>query len=201
MEIRLWAVRLDRPLTAEEAAALLELLPPARRERLLRTREAARREPLCAYGALVLALREVCGWPRLPALAYAERGKPWFPAFPAVRFSLSHTEGAVLAGLSDSPLGVDIERTRPVSRRLQERMAPGGTEEDLFRVWVRREARTKRTGAGIGSALREEPPMEAEETYWELEPFPGYIAGVSGTGELGPLTTYPQEEFLRALLA
>ena len=101
MGIRLWAVRLDRPLTAEEAAALLELLPPARRERLLRTREAARREPLCAYGALVLALREVCGWPWLPALAYAERGKPWFPAFPAVRFSLRPGKGKRQALMSD----------------------------------------------------------------------------------------------------
>ena len=59
MSTELLAVRPDRSLTDGEAALLLELLPPERRERLLW--QAEQREPLCAYGLLLLALRRRLG--------------------------------------------------------------------------------------------------------------------------------------------
>ena len=37
MPIELWTARMERPLTGPEREAILPLLPPARRERLLRT--------------------------------------------------------------------------------------------------------------------------------------------------------------------
>ena len=59
MSIELWAARLERPLTERETADMLRLLPAGRRERLLRIRQPEkRREPLCAYLLLRLALRE-----------------------------------------------------------------------------------------------------------------------------------------------
>ena len=117
MSIELWAARLERPLTERETAAMLRLLPAGRRERLLRIRQPEkRREPLCAYLLLRLALREACGWRDLPEIRLTSLGKPWFPEFPEVHFNLSHTGGAVLAALSDRPVGVDIERIRPVSQ-------------------------------------------------------------------------------------
>ena len=196
MPIGLWAVRLDRPLTEEETAELMSLLPAERRERLLRIGAEKRQEPLCAYGVLRLALRRTYGLQALPQMERTDRGKPYFPEFPNVHFSLSHTEGAVLAGVSDGPVGVDIERIRPVSRRLLERMANGG--EDFFSVWVRREARSKQSGAGVGAMLREEPPFEAGEGFCFLETFPGYAAGVSGrTGDLpGTLQVCTLEELI-----
>ena len=51
------------------------------------------------------------------APAYTPHGKPYFPEHPDVHFNLSHTAGAVLVGLSDRPVGVDIEHIRPVSQR------------------------------------------------------------------------------------
>ena len=39
MSIELWAARLERPLTERETAAMLRLLPEARRERLLRIKQ------------------------------------------------------------------------------------------------------------------------------------------------------------------
>ena len=177
MPIGLWAVRLDRPLTEEETRGLLALLPAERRERLLHASVKKREEPLCAYGVLRLALNRTYAWQTLPQMARTERGKPYFLELPNVHFSLSHTEGAVLAGISDRPLGVDIERIRPVSHLLLDSMEKG--REDFFSVWVRREARSKRTGIGMGAMLREEPPMEEGEGYIALEIFPGYAAGVS----------------------
>ena len=85
MSIELWAVRLERPLTAEETEAMMALLPPERRERLLRVRqEERRREPLCAYFILRQALEEQYGWRQLPEIALTNRGKPYFPQHPEV---------------------------------------------------------------------------------------------------------------------
>ena len=146
----LWALRLDRDLTLEEWELLLPLLPPERRERLFRVRPDAPggEEVLCAYGLLTLALHRTLHWEELPRMALSETGKPWFPSYSAVRFSLSHTPGAVMAGLSGQDIGVDVEKVRPVRRRLMER-AGVRTEESFFRLWVELEARGKRTGRGV----------------------------------------------------
>ena len=101
MSIELWAARLERPLTERETAAMLRLLPEARRERLLRIkRPEKRREPLCAYLILRHALWEQYRWRELPEIRLSSFGKPYFPEHPDVHFNLSHTAGAVLVGLS-----------------------------------------------------------------------------------------------------
>ena len=47
MPIELWTARMERPLSDPEREAILPLMPPARRERLLRMKEAEKqREPL-----------------------------------------------------------------------------------------------------------------------------------------------------------
>lgn len=180
MPIALWAAKLNRPLTEREEEILLRLLPRERRDRLFRVRQRERRrEPLCAYFILRRALWEQYRWREIPEIARSSAGKPFFPAHPEAHFSLSHTHGAVLVGLSGQPLGVDIERIRPVDRRMETRFSeadPGG----FFRTWVRREARGKRTGIGIGGMLQGEPPLEPGEFYHEADIFPGYAAGASG---------------------
>lgn len=179
MSIELWAARLDRPLTAEETETMMALLPPERRERLLRQREDRRREPLCAYFLLCRALSELYGWRELPEIALTDRGKPYFLRRPEVQFNLSHTAGAVLVGVADEPLGVDIEHIRPVSQRAMRRLADVDTREDFFRSWVRREARAKRSGDGVGTMIQGETPLRYGEVYYEIETFPGYAAGVA----------------------
>ena len=191
----LWAARLDRPLTEGESAALRAVLPPERRERLDRVRLPERhREPLCAWLLLRLALREELGWRELPPLAYSDRGKPGFPNYPTVCFSLSHTAGAVLVGVSGTPVGVDIERCRPVERRLLDRLGSGG--EAFFPAWVRREARFK--CGTIPALLGPEPPLKPEERYGPAETFPGYAAGAAVLD--GPLPGPPRLLSLEELL-
>ena len=180
MAIELWTARLERPLTEREMETLPLLLPPERRARLDRLKEPGKaREPLCAYLMLYLALRQTYGWKHLPAMSYTERGKPFFPDHPEVQFNLSHTSGAVLVGISDQPVGVDIEKVRPVSSRAMQRIAGVTTEEEFFRSWVRREARTKRSGDGVATMMRAEAPLRYGEFYYEVDTFPGYVAGVA----------------------
>lgn len=183
MAVTVWAARLDRPLTEEETGALLPLLPPERRERLERQKlRAKREEALCAYALLRFALRERFGWQEIPSVYLTEKGKPLFSDFPNIFFSLSHTEGAVLAAVADHPVGADIERIRPVGERML-KLAETDVPELFFKSWVRREARGKRGGDGIGPMLRREPPLAPEEACFALELFPEYAAGVSVEGE------------------
>lgn len=171
---------MERPLTDAEREAILPLLPPARRERLLRTEDPGKqRGVLCAYLILCLALRQKCGWKELPEIALSQLGKPYFPGHPNVHFNISHTSGAVLVGISDQELGVDIERIRPVGQRMMVRLAHVSTEEAFFQSWVRREARAKRSGSGIGTIMRSESPLQPGEFYYELDTFPGYAAGLA----------------------
>ena len=179
----IWAARLDRQLTAREARELAGLLPPDRRERLLRLRrEELRREPLCAYLLLRRALWEKYAWTELPAMGRSPGGKPYFPEFPEVFFNLSHTDGAVLAALAGCPVGVDVQRFRPVSRRMLQRLAAGGGEAGFFPDWVRREALAKCRGVGISALLAEAPDLLPGERFEPLELFPGYAAGIAVQG-------------------
>lgn len=199
MPIDLWAVRLERPLTEKETAAMLRVLPPERRERLLRLKpEEKWREPLCAYLMLCMALRSRYGWKELPPIALTDRGKPYFVAFPDIHFNISHTNGAVLVAVSDQPVGVDIEKVRPVSQRSMRRLAAAETPEGFFQSWVRREARAKRSGDGVSTMMRSESPLQYGEYYYELETFPGYVAGVATRSKEKPekVKKYSLEEMI-----
>ena len=135
MSIDLWAARLERTLTEQETERMMRILPPKRRERLMKLREDKRQEPLCAYLLLCLALWELYEWRGLPEIAENSMGKPYFPEHPEVHFNISHTSGAVLVGVSDQPIGVDIEKIRPVSQRAMRRLADVSTERDFFPLY------------------------------------------------------------------
>ena len=178
MSSELLAMRLERPLTEGEIAVLRSRLPEERRARLARgLRPEKQAQVLCAYGLLNRILRERYGWRKFPAMALEPQGKPYFPEQPSVFFSLSHTDGAALAGVSESTIGVDIEKFRRVSGRLRERLSPGKTGECFFQDWVRRESFAKRTGRGIADLMESEPPQNG--AFALLQTFPGYFAGVA----------------------
>ena len=67
-------------------------------------------------------------------------------------------EGVLFA--AGEPVGVDIEHIRPVSERAMRRLADVTTERAFFQSWVRREARAKRSGAGVGTMLASETPLQ-----------------------------------------
>lgn len=178
--MELWAMRLDRTLTEGEDRALTARLPPDRRMRLAGVHSPEkRREVLCAYALLGLALRESYGWDALPEMAWTDAGKPWFPSLPNLHFSLSHTAGAVLAGVSETPIGVDIERLRPVPRRLAARLGFDAPEA-FFREWTRREASVKRSGAGLPALAADLGQSLVQEGLWSIDILPGYAASACG---------------------
>ncbi len=179
MDIQLFAVKLDRPLTDEEADTFLRIMPPERRERLMKVpKEELRHEPLCAYAILYMATRTIYGWKQLPKLRYSKYGKPEFEAYPDVQFNISHTRHAALVGLHNEPLGVDIEKLRPVSERTMQRIAGTASRKEFFESWVRRESRSKWNGAGLGSIREDENPAMLGERIVYLDTFEDYVACV-----------------------
>lgn len=191
MAVELWAMRLERPAdgrgdggadrTAAQWAAGAAGTDPGRGP--------AAGAALCLLhltqgGVGTVPLQE------LPPLALTEQGKPYFPDVPAVHFSLSHTNGAVLAALSAAPVGVDVERLRPVGTRIMHRLADTQDPTAFFDHWVRREALTKQNGMGVGASLHREPAAQAGVRCQALDLFPGYAAAVASEEAVGTLRRY-----------
>lgn len=178
MDIRLYALELARPLRADEWERLLAHLPYSLRERLAQKAPMKRDDSLCAYAALHFALHDLRDGEMLPYMAYSEHGKPYFPAHPDVSFSLSHSGGCVLVGVHDRPLGVDIERLRPVRAERLRRVLGAETELDFWQRWTEYESRCKRRG--ISAAEQRDlllPPVPGERVA-SLAVFPNCAACV-----------------------
>ena len=113
-------------------------------------------------------------------IAALERGlRRAFPKTPRGELAA----GAVLAGVSDRPLGVDIEHFRPVTPRLMERLGADSAEEALRR-WVRLEALAKQRGSGVLTVLNQPLTGAENASVQDLAVFPGCAAAAAlGEGE------------------
>lgn len=85
-----------------------------------------------------------------------DHGVPWFPAAPDVHVSIAHTRGAVIAAVSSTAIGVDIEAVRAL--RLSDLDPVLSVDEtawlrshpdDAIRIWCRKEAAVKASGVGV----------------------------------------------------
>jgi 4'-phosphopantetheinyl transferase len=176
--IEVWRVDLDTaavpPPTLGEAARAARFVRP----------ELARRY-LAAHGALRAVLGRFTAAPL--EFALREKGKPYLPLAPEIRFNLAHSHGrALIAVAREIEVGVDIEHLRPVPHyaALVERYFPPGDPEPadetgFLRRWTQLEALWKARGVGLyGSGT----PLEAG---WSVEPIDAgadYAAAVAWAG-------------------
>ena len=90
-----------------------------------------------------------------------EFGKPYIENSP-IKFNISHTDGAVAVALSDSEVGVDIQRTdiRKISDRVMRRffgdIFPDDANERI-RLWTELESRGKWLSCGIPIVYPDRP--------------------------------------------
>lgn len=104
-----------------------------------------------------------------------EHGKPFFLNMPQVHFSVSHSDDIFAFAISDSPVGVDIQRLkhradeRERCRRIAARFfhpeeisamgersdTLGDTVAAFYKIWCGKEAYVKLSGTGIGSDFAE----------------------------------------------
>jgi 4'-phosphopantetheinyl transferase len=132
--------------------------------------EATRRRYLRSHGALRAILAS--STPARLDFAVTERGKPYLPGAPELRFNLSRSHGMALVGIAlEVEVGVDVELLRPMpdADAIAERFFPPSEAEarrltpaaerdrDFFRRWTRIEAMLKALGAGLHGAGAELP--------------------------------------------
>ena len=114
-------------------------------------------------------------------LCRSELGKPYFSEEDTPFFSLSHTAGYAAAVISAHPVGIDLEKIRPISDRIADRYLylhpmlftplPGMTGRVI--AWTRLESYGKITGRGF---LEKEFSLPCQfTTHYDI---PGHILTV-----------------------
>lgn len=92
----------------------------------------------------------------LKGIQFTENGKPYFENRPFI--SVSHTENYVCVGVSDSPVGVDIEQLRDFDKKIASRyfsksenryIGRKNSNFRFFKLWTIKEAIIKREGTSI----------------------------------------------------
>ena len=122
--------------------------------------------------------REVVGG-RMPAIAIASLGKPYF-VDSDVHFSITHTKHHAFCALAERPIGIDAEElSRKVNPLLAEKIlspmekAQYDLAEDknkaLLTFWVLKEAAGKRTGQGVQGYPKHTNFLLADPQVQEME--------------------------------
>ncbi len=87
-------------------------------------------------------------------------GKPFLVNFPKVHYNVSHTKGLIVCAISDSCIGIDVERIKSFNKRIVERFLSGNEREYIYsfkenqderfaEIWTKKEAYVKWLGKGI----------------------------------------------------
>ena len=118
-------------------------------------------------------MAEVVDLPKTVEIIREEGAKPRFDT-QDVHFNLSHSNGVLLVGISHVPIGVDIEKIRPIDFKKFD-FIDAEDEQDFFEKWTERESYLKFTGEGM-SKLRKEIPEDAHFEHFDV--FDGYHACV-----------------------
>lgn len=102
-----------------------------------------------ARGLLEHGLREHFGVP-CPEIIRLKSGKPVFSVENGLCFSISHSANAVCVGISECPIGVDIERLRHFDEGHARRLFSEAMLRDFgyFGGWTLRESVFKLCGSG-----------------------------------------------------
>ena len=87
-------------------------------------------------------------------------GKPFLVNFPNIHYNVSHTKGLIVCAISDSCVGVDVERIKPFNTRIIENFfsrnerqyifaSKENQDERFFEIWTKKEAYVKWVGMGM----------------------------------------------------
>ena len=125
----------------------LDTLPTERKERALACRKEDDGMRIACAGYLLrhALLEEGIAH---PVFAKNEWGKPYLANRDDLHFSLSHSGSWAVCAISDTPIGVDIERPRTTGKIV--RLFPNArTQDDILRLWTAKEAYLKLLGRGL----------------------------------------------------
>lgn len=148
---------------------------------------------------------------RVEEIAYGEKGKPYFPDGPY--FSISHSGDYVILGVSELPIGVDIEKLGQYKEKLvrhcctSEEILWLDTQDksEFYRLWTGKESIMKALGMGLAMSPASFSVLPAEDgahivenRRWYLTwmMLPGYYLCCACAGEERPELVYTDKELL-----
>jgi len=149
---------------AAELPALLEALPPWRRENALSYRFDKDRYA-CAKAYLLLKelLLDHYGIGEDVEFSFGQYGKPFLKKYPEIHFNFSHCPKAVFCAVGDTALGVDVEDIQYDEdlahtvfnglefQTIQDAEKPS---EKFTEYWTKKESYLKLTGSGLADDLK-----------------------------------------------
>ena len=114
-------------------------------------------------------------------------GKPYFESLPQFYFNLSHTEGIQALAVSDSDVGIDVEKLRTPNLRVVKRFCEDEREyiadspTRFLEVWTKKEAYLKMQGTGIAGGLASFSIFKTEIPIKTVF-FENYVLSLCGNG-------------------
>lgn len=153
-------------ITNEQYAAVYSALTPSRKAHIDKMKKENDRKRSLMATYLLNELLLQAGKTRIK-IETAENGKP-FLSEKGLYISISHSDEAVVCALSETPVGIDVEKIKPVSQKLIEYVCTqkereyvlSGTdtvddeaEKRFFAVWTAKEAYFKK-GDGAVNGIR-----------------------------------------------
>ena len=110
-----------------------------------------------------------------------EYGKPMTAGDLRVHLSISHTDGHVAVAIGDEPVGIDIERLKPVDLAVIERFfasderryimlhPPNLQLRAFYEIWTKKEAYLKWDGRGLSRSLAAFNVLDCAEVHFFTE--------------------------------
>jgi len=123
-----------------------------------------------------------------------EFGKPYLKYHPNFHFNISHTRDALAVAVSDTEVGVDIERIKAAPMDVAHRFfslperefitQSADPDKSFYEIWVRKEAYIKFLGKGLSIGLTSfntlNPEIKKMTAVFEKA---GYLVSVCGLGQ------------------
>lgn len=148
----------------------LNLITTDRRAKYDNMRDDAGKARCLASGMILVKAASELGisaW--LDRIEVGEYGKPDFSKECGFHFNISHSGDYVMLGISDRPIGVDIQEIKPVKFNIAHRffhkdeieyldgisddMASQSYVEAFYKIWCLKESYVKCSGRGLGQGL------------------------------------------------
>lgn len=141
----------------EQCESLLEQLPQSRREKALTFVGNKRKIAVCEYFELkkLLNLKESVDF------SYNENGKPQLWGY---NFNISHCDDVVCIAVSETPVGVDMEKTRKYDERFARYVLNDAElaflekqqnkDQAITKLWTQKEATIKCLGLSMSTPLK-----------------------------------------------
>ena len=146
---------------------MLETVSASKKDKLMKYRYAIDRKVGVYAEALLRSLIAKHGGKKNEDIMFeaGQAGKPYVVGAPHIEFNVSHTRNAVAVALSDRPVGIDVERIKPIDLTVAKEIF---NENELrwiyvnrqdsvrrfFEIWTQKEAVIKCDGHGLPDDLK-----------------------------------------------